>query len=643
MASLVRKIPDQLSGLGVQSQGQYSLSNYAFDYAVAGIPFLSATQDNRPYTERMVEIRKNQFDSFAEPGEQSLANWWLRSQSTFNGGAGIIYQDPDNDNQFNFRFADSLGIDPWTSGELQLLRDTVVGQEIEVGEVPSLVRGYVDPDGVDSYWWAHGFRLEKVSEGFIGLVIEVDDEQIFDLSSTGYTFFMANGEGIYSGEDDNTADLIYTNASDNGTIEFLKGRLIYGNDNKVYQLLASPSSPPAALPTATYTHEDPNWRWRSITDGPTAIYMAGDSGTTSEIHKFSPTLSDTGVPELAWVGVTATMPTGETIRTIYQYVGTFVGIATNKGFRVGTIDANGDITYGPLLFQPDGGCTGIVGEDRFMWVGSTNAHEGSSGLFRVDLGNTIQEQTTQAVRYAYARDIYLNGEPGAISSVTLYGKSDRKVFSIEGFGTAEEAATDKIPEGFLDTGRIRFNTEEPKLFKFFSIRTPAPLLGDVQVSILPEGGGIIPYITYSPQLGSGTKDVAITQPFGPQNWMKMRFTLVRGANPSFGGVLNGWQMKILPGSIRQRDITQIFQLFDEETDKTGQRIGYDGYARQRFEDFKAVARAGDVIIYQELAEQLSTSVIIDDWEFRQMGPPGPNKGALGGYLTVVMRTVAEST
>jgi len=90
-------------------------------------------------------------------------------------------------------------------------------------------------------------------------------------------------------------------------------------------------------------------------------------------------------------------------------------------------------------------------------------------------------------------------------------------------------------------------------------------------------------------------------------------------------------------------ISQIFQLFDEETDKTGQRIGYDGYARERFENFKAVARAGDVILYQELAEGLVTSVVIDDWEFRQSAPPGPNRGALGGYLTVVMRTVAEST
>jgi hypothetical protein len=74
-----------------------------------------------------------------------------------------------------------------------------------------------------------------------------------------------------------------------------------------------------------------------------------------------------------------------------------------------------------------------------------------------------------------------------------------------------------------------------------------------------------------------------------------------------------------------------------------QRIGYIGYARDRFEDFKALARAGDVVLYQELQENLVTQVVIDDWQFIQTAPPGPNRGTLGGYLTVVMRTVAEST
>lgn len=652
MATLVRKIPDQLSGLGPTTQANYSLQDNAYDYAIAGIPFLSATQDSRPYTERMAEIRKQQFDAFAEPGEQSISGafWWLRSQSSFTGGAGLIYQDPDTDNQFNFKFSDSLGVDPWTAGELSLLRGVATG--VSSVKVPTVARGFVDPSGVDSYWLSSEDEFRKVTDATTTLIVGVTGNTIWDITSTGARYFIVAEDGIKTNTNISAPSTIYSGTYNSSSVlEFLKGRLILGHDNNVYQLVANPAGAPVALPTSTagatgqlvYTHQDADWEWRSITDGPTAIYAAGDSGTTSEIHRFSPTIDSGGVPTLTWTGVTATMPSGETIRSIYQYVGSFVGIATNKGFRVGEIDSNGDIAYGPLLFEVTGGCTGIVGNDRFMWVGTTGQHDGGTGLFRVDLGSSVQEQTTRAVRYAYARDVYTAASAAAVTSVTMFGASDRKVFTVSGVGSLEENASELVSTGYLLSGRIRYNTEEPKLYKFFSIRTPSPLQGDVSVSILTEGGGDISHVTYTPTVGSGTRDVAITNPSSAQNWIRMRFTLTRGSDTSFGGVLNGWQMKALPGSIRQRVITQTFLLLDEESDRTGQRIGYDGYARDRFEDFKTVARAGDVINYQELQENFSTPVVIDDWEFRQSAPPGPNRGALGGYLTVVMRTVAEST
>lgn len=637
MAQIVHKIPYELSGQGAGGVGKYLLGDNLYDYALAGIPFLSAVNDQRPYTERMAEIRKQQFDNFAEPGEQSFYGWWLRSQSTFAGGAGVLYQDPDNDNQFNYRFATSLGVDPWESGNLKLLRDTEI-VTAKVG-VPARVEGFVDPTGADAYWASSNEDLDKVTQAGTTNIITGGGQTIWDMTSTGTTYILARDDGIWSGTNAAAPTQRYTNAGTNWVVEFVKDRMIIGLNNSVYQGVLSAAA--VALPAASYTHQDTNWIWRSITDGPNAIYVAGDSGTTSQIHKFS-VVDNAGVPALTWAGVTATMPTGELINTIYSYVGSFVGIATNKGFRVGEIDSNGDISYGPLLFEPPGGCKGIVGRDRFMWTGSQNDHEGSSGLWRVDLGNSTQEQTTRAVRYAYARDIYSAGETEPITSVTMFGASDRKVYALEGAGSVREFATTLVPSGFLDTGRIRFNTEEPKLYKFFSVRTPASLSGSVSVSLLSEGGGVIPYITYSGANPSGTRDVATPTPPGPQNWIALRFTLGRGVVTSQGGVLNGWQVKALPGSIRQRIITQVFLLLDEEQDKGGQIIGYEGYARDRLEDFKSVARAGDVVLFQELADDVSTQVVIDDWEFRQTAPPGPT-GPVGGYLTVVMRTVAEST
>lgn len=640
MADIVRRIPWQLSNFSDTGAGaQYQLQDVLYDYALGGVPFLSATRDQWPYTEGMAPIRKDQFDSFAEPGEQSLQGWWLRSQSDFADGAGVLYQDPDSTNpyirQHNLRFNTSLGIDNWTPGNLKLLRSTTT-KTADVTAAPTQVRGFVDGTGVDAYWYMNGTTLSKVTDAATTVITDGAGSNKW-ITSSGTTYWIAKDNGLWSGVDAGAAVQSYTAAID--MVEFIKGRLVATSGPNVYVLSTSGSG---ALGTPIYTHPNANFKWTSISEGPNAIYIAGNDSTTGFIFKFQ--LDNTGaVPTLAAGIVTATMPTGERINTIYSYIGTFVGIATTKGFRASSIDGNGDINYGPLLFTVASGCSGIVGYDHYMWIGSTNAHDSQSGLYRIDLGEVVQTGTTDnPLRFAYSRDIYATGSNGAITSVTMLGGSDRKVFNVVGTGAILESATTLLPEGYLYTGRIRFNTEEPKLFKFFSIRTP-PLLGDLVVSLVPEGGGEIPYVTYGPAFAPGQGDIATPQPPGPQNWIELKFTLRRSpTDVTAGAVMNGWQVKALPGSIRQRIINQTFLLFDEETDKGGQRNGYDGYARDRLEAFREIARKGDVVLFQELQDNIVTLVVVDDWKFTQTSPPGADRASLGGYLTATLRTVAEA-
>jgi len=649
MADIVRRIPWQLNNFeGSTGGGSYSLQDYQFDYAVGGIPFLSATRDSGgkewPYTERMAEIRKEQFDNFAEPGEQSIYGWWLRSQSTFTAGAGILYQDPDNDNQFNYRFANSLGVNPWVSGDLSLLREST--NKATISAATSYVRGFVDGTGADAAWYSDGQNLWKMLEGSNTVITTTGMGVVLGLTSTGSRYIAAADDGIWTGVDGGAATNVYTYSATTSTVSWVKGRIAVSVNNALYlaPLATTPQGPIAAAPgvVTAYTHPSASWAWASITEGPNAIYAAGNDGTTGAIFRF--TLTDAGATVGTYVGtVSAQLPTGERVNSIYGYIGSFIGIATSKGFRVGQIDGNGDVVYGPLLFEIENGCSGITGFDRFLWTGSTNAHDDQSGLYRIDLGSTIQEQTTQAIRYAYARDIYATGITEPIVSVDMFGSSDRKVFSIPDDSVWLEESTTLLEEGYLDTGRIRYNTEEPKLYKFVSLRCPIPLQGEVSLSVLSQTGQVIPYITYGPTFGPGTGDVATPEPFGTQNWIALRFTLRRGDDPAFGGVLNGWQVKALPGSIRQRLISTTFLCLDRETDKGGQNMGHDGYARERLQAFQALARAGDVVVYQELMDSISTLVIIDDWQYTQYAPPGPNGQSLGGFLTVVLRTVAEST
>ena len=101
-------------------------TNRAEDYDVAfgGIPFFMAPTDQNPYQRETAPYRKEQFDNSREPGEQSLTGWWLRSQSSFHGGAGIKFYDPSSGESIGYRYFDSQGVNPWVKGQITLLKDT---------------------------------------------------------------------------------------------------------------------------------------------------------------------------------------------------------------------------------------------------------------------------------------------------------------------------------------------------------------------------------------------------------------------------------------------------------------------------------------------------------------------------------------
>lgn len=653
MADVVHEIPWQLSNFlnNTPNSGGYSLQNYSFDYALGGIPFLSATRDQWPYSEGMAEIRKQQFDSSAEPGEQSIYGWWLRSQNSWTSGAGLIYQDPDVINpytrSFDLRFEDSLGVDTWNVGQLKLLK--MPDFKYTVANANAQVRGYVDPSGVDAAFELDGNTLYKVTDASRTTITSNATGTILALANNGPDYYVVATAGIWKGTDTGAGTKIWNNPA--GTLtsavaEVVKGRLAVAWNSALYLLdlngTGGPTLPTTAPGLVFATAPSPGWTWTSITEGPQAIYAAGKNSTQSGIYRMTPDLSAS--TEVFVPIITAMMPRGENINSIYAYVGTYVGIATDKGFRVGELDAGGDISFGPLLFQPAGGCQSICGFDRFMYTGSTNAHDGQAGVFRIDLGTAYQEASTNVLRYAFARDVYALSHAGSVGSVSIFGKSGRLVFTVQSDSIWIQSPTTLFPDGYLRTGRIRFNTEEPKLFKFMSISAPDPLQGNVALSVIDVKGNEFPSLTYGPTLNPGTNDVTISQPAGRQKWIKLKFTLTRnGSDLTKGGEMNGWQVKALPGSIRQRMINHTFLLFDEEKDKSGQRVGTDGYARSRFEAFKSLARAGDVVVFQELYEDTSVLVVIDDWKYTQLAPPGPGGGTLGGYLTVVLRTVAEST
>jgi len=110
-------------GIVSTSQNLFTNTSNVYDIAIGGQPFLLASSDKYPYQRQTATYRKQQFDNTKEVGEQSFEGWWLRSQSSFHNGSGINYLDPYVSENVQYRFFDSEGVDVWTPGQVNLLKN----------------------------------------------------------------------------------------------------------------------------------------------------------------------------------------------------------------------------------------------------------------------------------------------------------------------------------------------------------------------------------------------------------------------------------------------------------------------------------------------------------------------------------------
>ncbi|MFD5107134.1 hypothetical protein [Streptomyces cinereoruber] len=635
MAGIVSRLPFPLSGRADSAVASYALNGVQYDIAIAGMPWLIKADDQAVMTRAGAPVRKEQVDQQQEPGEQSLASWWLRSQSSFIGGAGILYQDPANDNQYAIRYADSVGVSPWTNGKVTLLRET--SQRIIDGTTDKhhLV-GW--SDGTDRYWSAVGTALKSDTGSATTTITWGGAGTIRSLTSDGTNYYAADSTGIYRGAGNGAGSLIWNTGSANTTIRWVKGRLMAGIGPSVYELTTGGP----ALPVAKFTHLNSAWIWTDIAEGTNAIYASGYAGSQGAIYKF--VLDTSGsVPTLSSGGILAAqLPRGEIVHCMTTYLGSFIGIGTNRGLRVGEINDNGDIQYGPLLIENSNGVKAVAGYDRFFFAAATNAIEGKSGLYRVDLGQPIQDNGVSAgQRYAYATDLQAK-VTGEVSAVTVFGNSDRMAFAVVGSGSYLESASTLEASGYLTTGRVRYNTLEPKLYKFATVRTPVSISGSVSLSVLDPGGAETSIITASEGSSVLIEDVALSTPALPVEWLALKVTLGRSpSDTSAGGEITGWQLKALPGTVRQRIFTLPLSCFDKEKDRSGQMVGAEGRTLARLEAFEQIAARGDAVAYQDLRSGLSYLVVIDNYRFEQRTSPNNNGSRWGGTLWVELRTIAD--
>ena len=613
----------------------YSSSSEAYDVAFAGLPFFLAASDDTPYRRVTAQYRKQQIDQTREPGEQTLTGWWLRSQSSFHLGAGIKYFEPLQDESLRFQFTESKGVDIWTKGQATLLNSTV--RALSSANTPIIIGAN---DGTnDCLVVADGTALKKITMSSDTPTSSTYTQAgtpstILDLTTDGIRYFFINGTKIHQGAITSGSSVLAYNApaTTSARIKYVKQRLIATINNSVFELDATAVAD-AALPTAHYIHPQTDWTWTTISEGPNAIYVGGYSRKNSSVYKITLDLANAnalGFPELSVPSVVIDLPEGETINTFDTYLGTYAVLCTNKGVRVGVLGADGDVSYGPLLFETE--CTDVVFRDKFAYVSTKQGSE--SGLVRIDLSQPV---VPNSLVFAYAWDVCASGETTLTNSTAFLGGTDRVAFSVPGDGVWIESYGVKVASGYLQTGYIRYNTLEPKIFKLLFPRFISTN-GGLSLQSIDAAGTAYNIGTYSQ--GETVTEGGIPYPASAQEYLGFKFTFTRSTTDStLGPTFNGYQIKSLVATPRQRLIQYPVFCYDHESDKFGVEVGYEGSAWDRMQQLEAVENIGDTIVVQDFRTGESFIGLIEEMDFINRTPTDKRFSGFGGTLLVTIRSV----
>jgi len=703
-------------GLPASVNPTYVNKKQVYDVAIGGEPFFVAASNKYPYRRITAPYKREQIDLTQSPGEQTLQGWWLRSQNSFHLGSGIKFEEPLQGQDVIYRFNKSVGLDPWTPGQVTLLPDTTNTASISGN---ALMVGGIDANGVDVVIYSDGSSLYRVtSAGTKTTLTWGGSGTILALTTDGVNYYAANATGIYKGPltGASSGASIFTHPTSVGTVTsvamaWVKQRLIAGVNNYVFQIvpvvthtvvgtslsnkIASLKITPGnnfrkndpitvaglganydnnwiitdvpsantisyfhdhidvdyATPTGgtvvltnnntnpIYVHPTATWKFTSVAEGPTAIYLSGYSGVTSTIIKL--TLDTNGaVPALTSADSAADFPNDEHVLSIGTYLGSFMVIGTNRGIRVGKIDTSlyghGYVTYGPLTYKkttPNDTVQNFAFVDRFAYATVTNDIDGKSGLLRIDLSAALSDG-----KFGWTYDLNSNAT-GNCQGVALIGTTGRIAFTVDANALYFQHATNLVSSGYIDTGAVRYNTLENKHFKRVNVRLGSPVSGSVGISTIQKNGSVTSVITV-------TNDAIADQDIGTQiagqglDQLALRFTLNRETTDSTKGpIFQAYQLKSLIAMPRYRSIEIPVMNYDFEADRYNIATGYEGRAWDRLQALETLESTGDTITFQDFTSGEQVSCVIEQISFERMSSPDRRYKGYGGIIYVQVRTL----
>jgi len=603
------------------------------DFLIDGVPFLLMPSGDDPYVRDVPEGRRDQFDNSQEAGEQSFAQWWLRSQGSFHGGAGqrVLDADPRSAEVTRTRFDESVYADVWTPGEVSV--------------ASSFSSTATDTSALELVVWSGQRRLAKMSGAsnevvFTNLptpgaptVVTLGAAGIpQSMCTDGENVFVACDDSIWRVDSAGTALKIATVAfSGPVVLDFAKQRLVLAVGPDLHIVDPDPPVPPVALGVAFHTNPIPAWRYTSAADGPNGIYLSGYSGSLSQVESIGVSESG-GTLVLGVPTVQMKLPPDELVNELLFYVNSFFVLATSNGVRVGTFTPYGQPQFGGLSLEGLA-CHSLAAGSNRVVVGADDS------IWWIDLATQIDASPRWATaKWAHA----LATSPGDhVADVVAFRSGGEDLVCAVTSGTApillEQAEYAPFFPAFVSTSWVRFGTVELKQLHYLAVEGRFPLLGGgenpLEITVEASTGESQTVIVPG---GRDSYELTITAP--PAEAFRLIFRLRNGGLGVERTRLTGFQMKALPRPRRFLTLMLPLSCADSEQDAHGQTVGYDGYARDRLLALEDAAANSRTVTVVDRLTGTSYSAVVERLQFRQaIQPTVTNR--MSGTLSLVLRRV----
>ena len=162
--------------------------------------------------------------------------------------------------------------------------------------------------------------------------------------------------------------------------------------------------------------------------------------------------------------------------------------------------------------------------------------------------------------------------------------------------------------------------------------------GSLSLQSIDSAGNTYNIGTYAQ--GATITESGIPYPASAQEYLGFKFTFNRSStNILLGPTFNGYQIKSLVATPRQRLIQYPVFCYDHESDKFGVEVGYEGSAFNRMQQIETVENLGDTIVVQDFRTGESYIGLIEEMDFINRTPTDKRFSGFGGTLLITIRSV----